>query len=152
MDANRSRLGSYNCCYRFNAMKIQSLPELYEAITSEERIMVDTLRSIVIDFGNGKIREKIAYNVPYFFGNHGICIIWPASVPRGGIREGVLLGFWYGNMLADKEGYLTRGSNKQIFYRIFTSVEQIESAPIQNLLEEAMEYDLVKKKKILRRK
>lgn len=133
-------------------MKIHSIPELYEAISSDERILVDALRSIILETGRGTIREKIAYNVPYFYGRHGICIVWPSGIPRGGISEGVLLGFWYGNRLRDEDNYLTHGTNKQIYYRIFTSIDPIELEPIQKLLQEAMDYDEVKKKKTLRSK
>ena len=133
-------------------MRIRSLPELFDAISEEERVIVDVLRTIILDYGQGEIKEKISYNVPYFYRNHGICIVWPASIPRGGIKEGVLLGFWYGNMLQDEDDYLERGSNKQIYYRIFTSANEIDSTAIHKLLREAMQYDLVKKKKTLRRK
>ena len=133
-------------------MKIKSLPELFDAISEEERIIVDVLRAIILEFGKGAIKEKISYNVPYFFRNHGICIVWPSSIPRGGISEGVLLGFWYGNMLKDEDGYLSHGTNKQIFYRIFTSADDIDVDAIRKLLSEALLYDEVKKKKTLRRK
>ena len=41
------------------------------------------------------------------------------NVPRGGIKSGVLLGFWHGNKLIDKEKFLTHGSNKPVFYKIY---------------------------------
>jgi len=33
------------------------------------------------------------------------------------------LGFWYGNKLQDVDNYLTHGTNKQIFYKIYKSLE-----------------------------
>ena len=69
------------------------------------------------------------------------CIIWPATVPRGGIKKGVLLGFWYGCKLIDKDNYLTHGTNKQIFYKIFNSPEEINSKAIIKLLKEAIKID-----------
>lgn len=132
-------------------MKIQSIAELFDLITEEERIIVDVLRTMILDFGKGEIKEKMAYNVPYFYRNHGMCIVWPSSIPRGGIKQGVLLGFWYGNMLSDTEAYLTHGTNKQIYYRIFLRAEDIDADAIRTLLSEALKYDQVKKKKTLRR-
>ncbi|MBK7965859.1 MAG: DUF1801 domain-containing protein [Bacteroidetes bacterium] len=83
----------------------------------------------------------MSYNVPYFYGNKGICIVWPAAVPRGGIKSGVLLGFWYGCKLKDVDQYLTRGTNKQIFYKVFQSVEEINEKAIRKLLKEAIFLD-----------
>ena len=114
---------------------------MYELLPHEERIIVDVLRQIIIKNLPPACKEKISYNVPFFYRNRGLCIVWPATVPRGGIKEGVLLGFWYGNQLNDAEQYLTRGTNKQIFYKIFKSVDEIEQEPIIRLLCEAVRVD-----------
>ena len=122
-------------------MKIKNLLELYSLLPEDEKLIVDVLRQIIIGTLPGYCKEKISYNVPFFYGNKGICIIWPATVPRGGIKKGVLLGFWYGNKLKDEDGYLTHGTNKQIFYRIYHSVEEIDEKPIEKLLKEALRLD-----------
>ena len=122
-------------------IKIRSLLQLFEALNENERIIVDVLRQIIIENLPPYCKEKISYNVPYFFGNKGICIVWPASIPRGGIKEGVLLGFWYGNKLKDSDHYLTHGSNKQIFYKIFYSPDEINEQAIKKLLKEAVKID-----------
>ena len=122
-------------------MKIKNLVELYALLPEDEKLIVDVLRQIIIGALPGYCKEKISYNVPFFYGNKGICIIWPASVPRGGIKKGVLLGFWYGNKLKDEGGFLTHGTNKQIFYRIYHSVEEIDEKPIEKLLKEALWLD-----------
>ena len=124
-----------------NFIKIKSLIELYGLLPDNERIITDVLRHIVKENLPATCKEKISYNVPFFYGNKGICIIWPATVPRGGIRSGVLLGFWYGNKLKDADNYLTHGTNKQIFYKIFYTPEEINSRPIIKLLKEAVKID-----------
>ena len=83
----------------------------------------------------------MSYNVPFFYARKGIAIIWPASVPRGGIKSGVLLGFWHGNKLKDVDNYLTHGTNKQVFYKIFQVAEDIDDKPILKLLKEAVDLD-----------
>jgi hypothetical protein len=83
----------------------------------------------------------MSFNVPFFYGRKGICIIWPATIPRGGIKKGVLLGFWYGNKLNDIYNYLTHGTNKQIFYKIFNTPEDIDEKAIKKLLKEAVRID-----------
>jgi len=121
--------------------KIKSLVELYDLLPENEKIITDVLRHIIKENLPPYCQEKISYNVPFFYGNKGICIIWPATVPRGGIKMGVLLGFWYGCKLKDEDNYLTHGTNKQIFYRIFHSAEEINDRHIINLLKEAIKLD-----------
>ena len=125
-------------------MKIQQVHELFEIIPEEEWIILDVLRGIVKQKLPSYCKEKISYNVPYFYGNRGICIIWPAAIPRGGIKKGVLFGLWQGNKLKDVDNYLTKGTNKKIFYKIFENVEEIDVAAIEKLLDEAIELDRLK--------
>jgi len=119
-------------------MKIKSLHELYEYIPENERIILDILRQIVLENIPKNCKEKISYNVPYFYAKRGICIIWPSSIPKGGIKEGVLLGFSHGNKIKDVDNYLIRGTNKQVFYKIYKSPEDINQAAIIKLLMEAV--------------
>ena len=122
-------------------LKITSLIQLYEILPEHERLIVDILRQIVKENLPVSCKEKISFNVPYFYGQKGICIIWPATIPRGGIKKGVLFGLWYGNRLKDVDRYLTHGTNKQIFYKIFNSVEEIKEKAIVKLLKEAAALD-----------
>jgi len=122
-------------------MRTRSILHLYELLPEHERLITDVLRQIIIDNLPSYCKEKISYNVPYFYGNKGIAIIWPSTIPRGGIKKGVLLGFWHGNKLKDEDNYLTHGTNKQIFYKIFTNVEEIDERAIGKLLEEAITLD-----------
>ena len=115
--------------------------QLFETLPENERIIVDVLRQIILENLPAYCKEKISFGVPFFYGNKGICIVWPSTVPRGGIKQGVLLGFWYGNKLNDKDNYLTHGTNKQIFYKIFKSPEEIDEAAIIKLLREAVKTD-----------
>ncbi|HEV8284343.1 MAG TPA: DUF1801 domain-containing protein [Chitinophagaceae bacterium] len=121
--------------------KIVSLLHLIERLPENERIIVDVLRQIIRENLPPTCKEKLAFNVPYFYGNKGICIIWPATIPRGGIKKGVLLGFWQGKKLKDVDHYLTRGTNRKVFYKIFNAVEEIDEAPIVKLLKEAVQVD-----------
>jgi hypothetical protein len=122
-------------------MKIRNLVDLFTILPDEEKIIVDVLRQIIIESLPGYCKEKISYNVPFFYGNKGICIIWPSTVPRGGIKKGVLLGFWYGNKLNDEDHFLSRGTNKQIFYKIYQTAEEIDENSIKKLLKEAIRLD-----------
>jgi hypothetical protein len=121
--------------------RISSLVQLYEILPEQERLIVDVLRQIILENSPATTKEKISYNVPFFRGKKGICIIWPATIPRGGIKQGVLLGFWYGNKLKDADSYLTHGTNKQVFYKIYRSVDEIDQRAIIKLLKEAIAVD-----------
>lgn len=121
--------------------RIKSLVELYQVIPGDQRIIVDVLRQIIIENLPPRCKEKISFNVPYFYGRRGICIVWPAAIPRGGIKKGVLLGFWYGSLLADTDHYLTKGTNKRVFYKIFNSPDEIDEKAIVKLLKEAVKID-----------
>ncbi len=122
-------------------IKIKSILHLYEVLPEDERIITDVLRQIITENIPATFKEKISYNVPFFHGKKGICIVWPSTIPRGGIKKGVLLGFWYGNKLKDVDHYLTHGTNKQIFYKIFYDVEDINEKAIVKLLREAVKLD-----------
>ncbi|GHN03246.1 hypothetical protein WSM22_47350 [Cytophagales bacterium WSM2-2] len=122
-------------------VKITSLLQLYELLPEHERLTVDVLRQIIKENVPTSVKEKISFNVPYFYGKKGLCIVWPATIPRGGIKEGVLLGYWYGSRLKDVDKYLTHGTNKRVFYKIYRSVQEINEKAIVKLLKEAVELD-----------
>jgi uncharacterized protein DUF1801 len=121
--------------------KIISILQLSERLPDNEKIIVDVLRQIVKENLPSTCKEKLAFNVPYFYGKRGICIIWPSTIARGGIKQGVLLGFWQGNKLKDEDAYLIHGTNKKIFYKIFNDVDEIDERAIVKLLKEAVEVD-----------
>jgi len=126
---------------RDSTVKITSFVQLFERCSENERIIVDVLRQIISENLPSYCKEKLLFNVPYFYGKKGICIVWPASIPRGGIKQGVLLGFWQGNKLNDVDNYLTKGTNKKVFYKVFREVDQIDEGAIVKLLKEAVRID-----------
>ena len=70
----------------YSSLKIKSLLHLFELLPENEWIIVDVLRQIIIENLPPAFKEKISFNVPFFYGRKGICIIWPAGIPRGGIK------------------------------------------------------------------
>ncbi|MBC7948223.1 MAG: DUF1801 domain-containing protein [Chitinophagaceae bacterium] len=128
-------------------IRIRNLVQLFDVLPEDERIITDVLRQIVLENLPSYCKEKISYNVPYFYGNKGICIIWPATIPRGGIKKGVLFGLWWGKNLKDEDNYLTHGTNKQIFYKIYHDVDEIDEKAIVKLLKEAVKVDAIQVRK-----
>jgi hypothetical protein len=119
-----------------------NLVEFWERLPENERLMVDVLRQIILENLPENCKEKFAWNVPCYYSKRMICIIWPASVPRGGIKNGVLLGFAQGSKLENKNGYIKSGTNKKIYYRVIPTVEDIDEKEIILLLKEAVEIDV----------
>ena len=124
-----------------NGIKFKSLVEFWEYLPEEQRILTDVLRQIVLENLPADCKEKLTYNVPFYYGKRRICLIWPAAVPWGGFNSGVMLGFCQGNKLKDADHYLTHGTNKQIYYKIFQSTDEIETDAIVSILKEAVETD-----------
>ena len=119
--------------------------EFWEHLPENERIIVDVLRQIVIENIPKTCKEKLTYNVPFYYGKKRICLLWPASVPWGGFKQGVLLGFCQGDKLKDPAKYLMHGTNKKVYYKIIHSVDEIDEAAIALLLKEAVKIDGVEK-------
>jgi len=115
--------------------------DFWSHLPEDERLIVDVLRQIVIENLPESCKEKFAWNVPCFYGKRMICIIWPANIPRGGIKQGVLLGFAQGRLLKNKNGYIKSGANKKIYYRIIRDIDDIDEAEIKLLLKDALEVD-----------
>lgn len=122
-------------------VKIRSVLQLYDMLPGQERLIVDVLRQLIIEVLPSNCKEKISYNVPFFYGKRGICIVWPSTIPGGGIKSGVLLGFWYGSQLNDADHYLVKGNNKRVYYKIYQSVEEIDTKAVVKLLKEAVKRD-----------
>lgn len=121
--------------------KFHSLLEFWEYLPDHERIITDILRQTIIQHLPKDHKEKLAFNVPCFYIKKRICIIWPASIPGGGVKQGVLLGFSQGYKLKDKHHYLEHGTNKRIYYKIILSLDDIDEKAIVSLLKEAIKLD-----------
>ena len=124
------------------AIKIKSVLNLYEVLPENERIITDVLRQIITENLPATCKEKISFNVPFFYGKKVFVLSGRPQFHAGGIKKGVLLGFWYGNKLKDIDNYLTHGTNKQIFYKIYNSFEDIDEKAIVKLLKEAVKLDM----------
>ncbi len=126
--------------------KYETYVELFDSLEPEEQIIVQTLKEI-IETNISDIKCKLSWNIPAFYRNKSICYIWPGSVAWGKQTfSGVQLGFNHANKM-NPNNYLERGNRKQVYWKIFHSIEEIENdyGIITELLQEANEIDLVKK-------
>ncbi len=123
------------------SIKYRTYAGFWEHLPENERLIVDILRQIILENLPEGCKEKFAWNVPCYYGKRMICIVWPASVPRGGIKNGVLLGFAHGNRLENVNGYIKSGTNRKIYYRVIRSVDDIDEREIKLLLMDALIVD-----------
>lgn len=122
-------------------VKFHSVDEFLEYLPDHERKIVDCLRAIILDcLTEGK--EKLAYNVPYYYQFSRVCFIWPASVPWGNVTaNGVIVGFCNGHVMRDELNYLEKGNRKQVYVKTFTAVSEIDRNLVRTYLFEALDVD-----------
>lgn len=122
--------------------KFHSYVEFYDHLTDEHKVMVTILKEMIHDNLPG-VKEKLSWNVPFFYRSKTICFIWPGSIPWGKkVKEGVELGFTKGFLMRPND-YLEKGNRKKIYTKTFYNVQEIEddAATLTALLSEANELD-----------
>lgn len=127
-------------------IKFNSIDDFLKFLPEEELKIVSLLRRIVFDC-IPNVKEKLSYNVPYYYKYSRICFIWPASVPWGNLSKGVALGFCRGNKLLDEFNYLKTDGRKQVYRHIFTTVKEIDTDILKAYLFEAIILDEQHKRK-----
>lgn len=109
-------------------------------LPTHERKITEALRNIIFSC-IPNCKEKLAYNVPFYYRHRRICYIWPASIPWGNVKQdGVQLGFCYGNLLPDTN-YLEKGNRKQVYSKTFTSMKAIDTDMLRTYLFDAVTLD-----------
>lgn len=120
--------------------KFKSVGEFLDYIPGDERMIVECLRDLIFE-ALPECKEKLAYNVPFYYRHSRICFVWPASIPWGRIDSGVALGFCKGFMLSDEINYFDKGNRKEVYSKTFTSQKQIDPDLLKSYLFEAREID-----------
>ena len=125
---------------KFQPFSFTTVNDFLSYLPDEELKIVEALRMLVIKCVPDA-KEKLSYNVPFYFRYARICFIWPGSVPWGKkIKTGVELGFCKGYLLPDPS-YLNIGNRKEVFIKTFHSLKEIDWDLLQQLLYEAIAID-----------
>jgi len=129
-------------------VSFRNLDEFLEFLPEDELKITSVLRKTIFDC-IPEMTEKLSYNVPFYKRYKNICFIWPASVLWGAKKSylGVRFGFSNGNLLSDNTGFLQRGNRKQVFWRDFKSVKEIDVALLKSFIFEAAIIDEQLRKK-----
>jgi hypothetical protein len=123
-------------------VNFKSIDEFLEFLPEDELKIVEIFRDIV--FNNiPDVVEKLAFNVPFYKRNSNICFIWPASVLWGKKKtyDGVRFGFSNGYLLNDPDGFLDKGNRKNVYWKDFKSINEIDISLIKSLLFDAIIID-----------
>jgi hypothetical protein len=133
---------------KIQPVNFRNIDEFLIFLPENELEIVQYLRQLIRD-SIPECREKLAYNVPFYYKHSRICFIWPPSVPWGNVKiKGVQLGFCNGYLLKDESNYLEKGNRKQVTWKAFTSVNEIDSELLRSFIHEATLIDDSLKRKI----
>jgi hypothetical protein len=117
-------------------IRFKSMDEFLDYLPEEELEIVLFLRKIILECITD-CKEKLAYNVPFYYRHSRICYIWPASIPWGKVEKGVAIGFCRGDLLTDE----TFKTSKFISKLTFTSVKEIDVPFLKQQIYEAVLID-----------
>ena len=123
-------------------VSFNSVEEFLEFLPEDELKMTERLRKIVLN-AYPDLTEKLSFNVPFYKLHRNICFIWPASVLWGKTKtyEGVRFGLTYGYLLTDENNYLVKDNRKQVYWKDFTSVKEIDTELLQSFIYESILID-----------
>lgn len=86
-----------------------------------------------------ELRAKIKWQIPFYTRHHNLCYLNPKP-------EKLILGFVYGAFLPNQSGALV-GEGKQVRHLELEWKEELSIPLLRELLEEAIQYDEILKKK-----
>lgn len=132
---------------KMQAVQFGSVAECLDFLPEDELNITEFLRALVFECVPD-VEERLSFNVPYYFGNAGLFFIWPGSIGWGNATyKGVRFGFQSGYLIPDEIGYLDRGGRKQVFWKDFQSIAEIDVDLLRAYIFEAVLVDAQKAKR-----
>jgi len=127
---------------KFQSVNFKTIEEFLDYLPEDELKIVKLLRKIVLDC-LPDVSEKLSYNVPFYKVHKTICFIWPASVKWGKSQtyNGVRFGFANGNLMLDELNYLEKGNRKQVYWKTFEKVKDINEDLLRSYIFDAAIID-----------
>ena len=117
-------------------IQFESINEFLDNLPEEELEIVLFLQKIIQEC-MPDCKEKLAYNVPFYYRHSRICYIWPASVPWGKVEKGVAIGFFKGASFLDETFETTKFTTKLTF----NSVKEIDVELLKQQIYEGILVD-----------
>jgi len=127
---------------KMQEVKFLHVEEFLDYLPDDELKLVQFLRQIIFDC-IPNVEERMSFSVPFYKRNKGICFIWPSAVLWGKKKsyDGVRFGFNTGYLISDEMGYLDKGNRKQVYYKDFKSISEIDVPLLKTYIFEALEID-----------
>ncbi|MEZ4951516.1 MAG: DUF1801 domain-containing protein [Saprospiraceae bacterium] len=123
------------------SVSFRNFEECFDFLPEDQQKVVEVLRDLILET-IPNVKEKLAYNVPYYSVFKNICFIWPGAVPWGKVTvEGVNFGFTSGHLLSDDHHYMEAGTRKYVTMRKFLKPSDIDVEILTSLLVEAAIID-----------
>jgi hypothetical protein len=128
--------------YKMQDVRFSSVDEFLDYLPDDELKITERLRKIIFDCAP-HIKEKLSYNVPFYKINKGMFFIWPASVLWGKSKTytGVRFGFQQGYQLTNETDYLDKGDRKQVYYKDYKNLKEIDTDLLKSYVYEAIAVD-----------
>lgn len=124
---------------KIQKVDFRNIDDFLDYLPEDELAIVERLRTLVLET-IPEMKEKLAYNVPFYYRHYRLLYIWPAAVPWGGLQSGVSLGFCYGSQI-DDGSYLNRADKKQTASKNFKSADEIDTFMLRELIYQSVEID-----------
>jgi hypothetical protein len=122
-------------------VSFNNLNDFFDFLPEHELKIVEALRSLIFEC-IPNCKERLSFNVPFYSRHYGVCFIWPGSITWGKVQtEVVRFGFMRGNLLNDESNYLDKGNRKQVYYKDFKTLKDIDFDLLRSYLFEAVECD-----------
>lgn len=127
---------------KFQPVKFKTLDEFFDYLPEHELKVVKFLRQIVLEC-LPEATEKLSYNVPYYSRHKMICFIWPSAVKWGKDLSwtGVRFGFSNGNLLTNETNYFDLAHRKQVSWREFETIKDVNVDLLKSYIFEAAIID-----------
>ena len=117
-------------------LQFNTIADFLDYLPEDELEIVLYLRKIILEC-IPNCKEKLAYNVPFYYCHSRICYIWPESIPWGKVEKGVAIGFCKGTLLLDETFETTKFTSKLTF----SSVQEIDVELLKLQIYEAVLID-----------
>jgi Domain of unknown function (DU1801) len=128
-----------------------SVGELLAFLPEDQLLITEQLRELCLTC-IPDVKEKLSFNVPFYFRYTGICYIWPGAVGwMNKVYPTVEIGFMRGHLLPSKD-YLEQHKRKVIYNKRILTLDDLHEDKIRTCLYEAVEIDeLLQRERMNRR-
>ncbi len=128
--------------YKMQNVSFKNVDDFLDFLPEGELKVVVLVRQLIFDC-IPDIHEKLSYNVPFYKRNKSILFIWPSSILWGKSKSyaGVRIGFSQGHLIDDEIKFLNRGDRKQVCYKDYLNVSEIDVDLLKSYIFDALLID-----------